>query len=80
MNKTLMPPRGIVIRPEVRFGQPTVAKTRIAIADILGLVQAGYRIDEIPGQYPTVTLGAAKKALRYAANLLGKEEVLAISL
>ena len=79
MNKALTPPKGIIIKPEVRFGQPTVAKTRIAIADILGLVEAGYRIDEIPGQYRAVTLGAVRKALRYAANLLGKEEVLAIS-
>lgn len=79
MNKALTPPKGIIIKPEVRFGQPTVARTRIAIADILGLVEAGYRIDEIPGQYQAVTLGAAKKALRYAANLLGKEEILTIS-
>jgi len=79
MNKVLNPPKGIVIKPEIRFGQPVVAKTRIAVADILGLVEAGYRIDEIPTHYPTVTLKSARQALRYAANILGKEEVLAIS-
>lgn len=79
MNKVLNPPRGIVIKPEIRFGQPTVAGTRIAIADILSLVEAGYHINEIPVQYPAVTLPAAKKAMGYAAAILGKEEVLAIS-
>ena len=50
-----------------------------AVADILGLVEAGYRIDEIPTHYPTVTLKTARQALRYAANILGKEEILTIS-
>lgn len=79
MNKVLNPPKGIVIKPEIRFGQPVVAKTRIAVADILGLVEAGYRIDEIPTHYPMVTLKTARQALRYAANILGKEEILTIS-
>ena len=79
MKKALTSPKGIVIKTEVRFGQPTIAGTRIAVADILNLVQAGYRIDEIPRQYPGITVKAAKRALGYAARLLGKEEVLAIS-
>lgn len=79
MNKALTPPKGIRIKTQVRFGQPTITNTRITVADILGLVEAGYSIDEIPGQYQTVSLPEAKKALRYAANLLGKEEVLTIT-
>lgn len=64
VNKVLHPPHGIVIKPEVRFGQPTVAGTRVAVADILSLVEAGYHINDIPAQYTAVTLPAAKKALR----------------
>ena len=69
VNKVLNPPSGIVIKPEIRFGQPTVAGTRVAIADILSLVEAGYHINDISAQYPAVTLPAAKKALGYAAAI-----------
>ena len=79
MNKVLTPPKGIIIKSKVRFGRPIVANTRITVADILGLVEAGYRIDEVPVQYPVVSLKAARQALRYAADILGKEEVLMIS-
>ena len=79
MNNITKLPRGIVIKPEVRFGQPTVAKTRITVADILGLIEAGYRIDEVPTQYPAVTKEQARQAVRYAARILGKEEILAIN-
>lgn len=79
MNKILNPPKGIIIKPEVRFGQPTVTGTRIAVADILNLVEAGYGIDDIPIQYPAINLQIAKRAVQYAASILGKEEILTIT-
>ena len=71
-------PRGIVIKPEIRFGKPTVANTRITIEDILNLLKAGYTVNDIPKQYPSVTSNATVAALDYAASILGKEEVLTI--
>lgn len=69
----------ITIRPEVRFGKPCIKGTRIAIADILNLLEAGYTVNDIPKQYSTITLQDAKTALRYASAILGKEEILAIN-
>ena len=71
-------PAGIVIKQDVRFGKPCIKGTRIAIADILSLLQRGYSIKDVPVQYPGVTSVDAKTALRYAARILGKEEVLEV--
>lgn len=81
MNKTLQnkQPKEVVIKPEVRFGQPTVGNTRVTIADIINLLKAGYTVNDVPQQYPAVTNAATTAALEYTANILGKEEVLAIS-
>ena len=71
-------PAGIVIKQKLRFGKPCIKGTRIAITDILNLLQRGYSIKNVPEQYPGITAGDAKIALRYAARILGKEEVLEI--
>ncbi|NCF75318.1 MAG: DUF433 domain-containing protein [Xanthomonadaceae bacterium] len=60
-------PRGIVIKQKVRFGKPCIKGTRIAITDILYLLQSGYNLTDIPKQYPNITIADAKIALRYAA-------------
>lgn len=79
MNKIIKTPTKITIKPEVRFGKPCIKGTRIAIADILNLLRAGYIINDIPKQYPPITLRDTKIALDYATNILGKEEILAIT-
>ena len=71
-------PVGIVVKQKLRFGKPCIKGTRIAITDILNLLQRGYSIGNVPEQYPGVTASDAKIALRYAARVLGKEEVLEI--
>ncbi|HAI74385.1 MAG TPA: antitoxin [Candidatus Moranbacteria bacterium] len=72
------PPKGITVKQSVRFGKPCIKGTRIAITDLLNLLQMGYAIKNIPEQYPGVTVNKAKIALDYAAKVLGKEEVLEI--
>lgn len=69
----------IKIKPEVRFGKPTVENTRVTVEDILNLFKAGYSVNDIPKQYPEVTTAGTISALEYAASILGKEEVLSIS-
>lgn len=69
-------PAGIVIKQTVRFGKPCIKGTRIAITDVLHLLQGGYALGDVPTQYPGITTIDAKIALRYAARILGKEEVL----
>ncbi|MFH1566118.1 MAG: DUF433 domain-containing protein [bacterium] len=57
----------ISINQKVRFGQPTITNTRIAVSDILNLVLSGYRINEIPKQYNgQISLQDTKKALSYS--------------
>ncbi len=71
-------PAGIIIKQKIRFGKPCIKGTRIAITDILYLLQSGYNIEDIPKQYPDITVADAKIALNYAARVLGKEEILEI--
>ncbi|MDO9399396.1 MAG: DUF433 domain-containing protein [bacterium] len=71
-------PKGIAVKQDVRFGKPCIKGTRVAITDILQLLQMGYVIKDIPTQYPGITTAKARVALNYAASVLGKEEVLEI--
>jgi len=56
----------ITVTPDIRFGKPTIRGTRVAVADILNLLRAGYTIDEIPGQYEGVTKEDVEAAIEYA--------------
>jgi uncharacterized protein (DUF433 family) len=67
--------KGITIKQNVRFGKPCIKGTRIAIADVLWLLQNGYDIEDVPKQYPELTTDDVKMAVRYASKVLGKEEV-----
>ncbi len=69
---------GITIKQDTRFGKPCIRGTRVAIADIIDLLRAGYQINEIPKQYPEITENDVKIALRYAVRILEKEEILDI--
>ena len=71
-------PAGIVIKQTVRFGKPCIKGTRIAITDILNLLQRGYNLTDVSTQYAGITIADAKIALRYASRILNKEEVLEI--
>ena len=71
-------PAGIIIKQQVRFGKPCVKGTRIAITDILHLLQSGYNLTDVPKQYPDVTIADVETAIGYAARVLGKEEILEI--
>lgn len=75
--KTVLP-AGIVVKQTVRFGKPCIKDTRIAVTDILDLLQRGYGLDDVVVQYPDITVVDARIALRYASSVLGKEEVLEI--
>jgi len=68
--------QNIITDQKIRFGKPTIKGTRIAVTDILALLEAGYRLNEIPEQFQNITLPMAKQAVGYARDVLGKEEVL----
>jgi len=59
----------ITTDPNIRFGKPCIRGTRIAVADILHLLAAGYTVNEIPGQFPGITRPDALAALEFATRL-----------
>ncbi|MBI4398147.1 MAG: DUF433 domain-containing protein [Candidatus Omnitrophica bacterium] len=59
----------ITIDPQVRFGKPCIRGTRIAVVDILNLLAAGYRANEIPEQYPGITKQDVLAAIHFAGSL-----------
>jgi uncharacterized protein (DUF433 family) len=57
---------GISMDPDVRFGKPCIAGTRIDVATIVGAVAAGDSIGEVEKAYG-LTHEQVMTALRYAA-------------
>lgn len=61
---------GITVDPDVRFGKPCIAGTRVDVATIVGAIAAGDNADEVAEAYG-LTLDHVRAALRYAAHLAG---------
>lgn len=64
----------ITINPKIRFGKPCIRNTRIAVADILNLLAAGYSIAEISQQYPSITKPDILAAIEFATTLTEEPE------
>ena len=63
----------IIIDPEIHFGKPCVAGTRIAVENVLELIQEGIHFDEIIKKYyPDLTLEDVKACGWYATDLVGQ--------
>ncbi|MEW6557612.1 MAG: DUF433 domain-containing protein [Elusimicrobiota bacterium] len=60
----------ITINPKVRFGKPCIRNTRIAVADVLNLLAAGYSASEIPAQYPGITKQDVLAAIEFATGIV----------
>ena len=58
----------IEIKPEVRFGKPTIRGLRISVYDILGWFASGMTIGEILEDFPELTNEDLLAALSYAAD------------
>ena len=59
---------GITMDPDVRFGKPCIAGTRIDVATIVGLFAAGETMDTIVSEY-ALTIEQVRAALAYAAHV-----------
>lgn len=60
----------ISVDPNIRFGKPVIAGTRIAVADILHLLAGGYTIEDIPKQYDGITKEDVIAAIEYSSDIL----------
>ena len=58
---------GISMDPDIRFGKPCIAGTRIDVATIVGAIAAGEAIEEVQKEY-ALTQEQVMTALRYVAH------------
>jgi len=66
----------IEVNPEVHFGKPCVAGTRIQVQNVLELIEEGISFNEIvQDYYPQLDIEDIKACVRYVVNLVAAEEV-----
>ena len=58
----------IEIRPEKRFGKPTIKGTRITVYDVLNWLAAGMSKADILNHYPEINEEHINACLSFAAN------------
>ena len=70
----------ISVDPQIHFGKPCVAGTRITVQSVLELLYAGLSFDDIlRDYYPDLQVDDIKACLRYAIALISAEEVNLVS-
>lgn len=66
----------ISIDPQIHFGKPCVAGTRIPVRDVLELVYEGIPFEGITRDYyPDLTIDDVRACIRFAINLMTLEEI-----
>ena len=66
----------IVLDPNVHFGKPCIAGTRIKVEDVLELVEEGIPFIEIVDEYYTdLSIDDIKVCVRYALDIISSEEI-----
>ena len=66
----------IVIDPRTHFGKPCIAGTRIAVENVLELIQENIPFDRIIERYyPDLELEDIKACARYATDIVRSEEI-----
>lgn len=66
----------IAVDPGVHFGKPCVAGTRIAVQDVLELVDEDIPFNQIiRDYYPDLTVEDVHACIRYAIALVGAEDI-----
>jgi len=66
----------IVIEPQIHFGKPCIAGTRIPVENVLELIQEGITFVEIIDMYyPDLEIEDIKACAKYATDLVKHEEI-----
>ncbi|MCX5653238.1 MAG: DUF433 domain-containing protein [Planctomycetota bacterium] len=66
----------IEVHPNVHFGKPCVAGTRIPVVDVLELVGQGLPFEAIiRDYYPDLKVDDIRACVRYAIEVLGVEDL-----
>ena len=69
------PEERIAVDPKVLAGKPVVKGTRIPVYVILEAIEAGQTVEEITKTYPDLDEKDVKAAIRYATEIVEREEV-----
>lgn len=66
----------ITVRPEVHFGKPCVAGTRIPVQSVLELVREGLTFADITREYyPDLSVEDIQACVQYAIDVVTVEEI-----
>ncbi|MCI0699167.1 DUF433 domain-containing protein [candidate division KSB1 bacterium] len=66
----------ISVNPGIHFGQPCIAGTRITVANVLELIEAGVSIQKIIEEYyPDLIEEQIKACVQYAIDVIQNEEI-----
>lgn len=66
----------IILDPNVHFGKPCIAGTRIKVEDVLELVEEGIPFAQIVDKYYTdLSIDDIKVCVRYALDIITSEEI-----
>jgi uncharacterized protein (DUF433 family) len=66
----------ITVDPELHFGKPCIAGTRIPVRDVLELVREGIAFDSIvKDYYPNLTIEDIRGCVQYAMDVVDVEEI-----
>ena len=65
----------IAVNPQIHFGKPCVAGTRITVQNVLELLNEGLSFEEIiQDYYPELTVEAIQVCIRYGTNYDGERD------
>lgn len=71
-----MPVERITVDPNIHFGKPCVAGTRITVRDVLELLAEGLSVSEIIRDYcPDLVVEGIRACLRYAIAVIQAEDI-----
>ena len=66
----------IAVQPDVHFGKPCVAGTRIPVQSVLELVRDGAAFSDITQDYyPDLTMEDVQACLQYAIEVVALEDI-----
>jgi len=65
----------ISINPEIMFGKPVIAGTRITVDLILRKVAGGMTVNQILADHPHLSIADIYAAVEFAADYLAQEEI-----
>jgi uncharacterized protein (DUF433 family) len=66
----------ITVNPEIHFGKPCVAGSRITVQSVLELIDEGLTFEQIIEKYyPDLTIADVRACLQYAIALVAAEDI-----